>query len=204
LVVFLDTTGRAYTLQAHSLPSARGQGEPLTGRFNPPSGAGFVATLMGQPDDLYLFSTSFGYGFVCKLEDLYSRNKAGKGFMNIPPGARVLPPVKVRSLEQDWIVAITSEGHMLVTLLSELPQMSKGKGNKIINVPPAKLKSGEEVVCAIDLIQDGEKLTVHSGKKYKTMSAEEVDEHAAERGKRGLKLPRGYQKVDRVEVIQKS
>ena len=124
--------------------------------------------------------------------------------MNIPAGAKVLSPVRVRSIDEDWIVAITSEGHMLVTLLSELPQMSKGKGNKIINVPPAKLKAGEEVVCAIDLVQDGEKLTVYSGKKFKTMSANEVDEHAADRGKRGLKLPRGYQKVDRIEVIRKS
>ena len=198
--VFLDSTGRAYTLQAHSLPSARGQGEPLTGRFNPPAGAVFVSALIGNADELYLFSTSYGYGFVCRLGDLHSRNKAGKAFMKIPPGAKVLPPVKVRSLEDDWIVAISSEGHMLVTQLSELPQMSKGKGNKIINVPPAKLKSAEEWICAIDLIQDGEKLTIYAGKKHKTMKAAEVDEHAGERGKRGFKLARGYQKVDKMKV----
>ncbi len=201
LVVFLDSAGRAYTLQAHTLPSARGQGEPLTGRFNPPSGAVFVASMMGQDDDLYLFSTSFGYGFVCRLGDLYSRAKAGKTFMNVPAGARVMPPVRVRSLQDDWIVAVTSEGHMLVTALEELPQMSRGKGNKIINVPPAKLKAMEEWVAAIDLIQDGEKLVVYAGKKHKTMKPEEVDEHAAERGKRGLKLPRGYQNVDTIEVL---
>lgn len=200
LAVFLDSTGRAYTLAAHTLPSARGQGEPLTGRFNPPSGAVFVAALMGDPKDLYLFSTSHGYGFVCELGELHSRTKAGKAFMKVTPGAKVLPPVKVRSVENDFIVAISSEGHMLVTELSELPHMSKGKGNKIINVPSAKLKAGEESVCAIELIQDGEKLTVYAGKKHKTMSATEVDEHYAERGKRGLKLPRGYQKVDKVEV----
>lgn len=200
LAVFLDSTGRAYTLQAHSLPSARGQGEPLTGRFNPPSGATFMAAMMGNPDDLYLFATSFGYGFVCKLGDLHSRNKAGKAFLKLPPGAKVLQPVRVRSLEDDFIVAISSEGHMLVTELSELPQMSKGKGNKIINVPPAKLKAGDEWICAIDLIQDGEKLTVYAGKKHKVMKGSEVDEHYAERGKRGLKLARGYQKVDKIEV----
>jgi topoisomerase-4 subunit A len=198
--VFLDSTGRAYTLAAHTLPSARGQGEPLTGRFNPPSGAVFVAALMGDPKDLYLFSTSHGYGFVCELGELHSRTKAGKAFLKVPPGARVLPPVKVRSIEDDFIVAISSEGHMLVTELAELPRMSRGKGNKIINVPSAKLKAGEESVCAIKLIQDGEKLTVYAGKKHKTMSATEVDEHYAERGKRGLKLPRGYQKVDKIEV----
>ncbi len=201
--VFLDSTGRAYTLPAHTLPSARGQGEPLTGRFNPPAGATFVAALMGDPKDLYLFATSFGYGFVCELGELHSRNKAGKGFLKVPPGAKVLQPVKVRSLEDDFIVAVSSEGHMLVTELAELPQMSRGKGNKIINVPPAKLKDNEEWISAIDLIQDGEKLTVFAGKKHKTMSPTEVDEHYAERGKRGLKLPRGYQKVDKIEVLIK-
>ncbi|MFW2374553.1 MAG: DNA topoisomerase IV subunit A [Gammaproteobacteria bacterium] len=202
LAVFLDSSGRAYTLQAHTLPSARGQGEPLTGRFNPPPGASFVSALIGQPDELYLFTTSYGYGFVCKLGDLHSRNKAGKAFLKVQPGAKVLPPVAVRSVEEDWIVAISSEGHMLVTPLNELPQMARGKGNKIINVPPAKLKADDEWIAVIDLIQDGEKLTVYAGKKHKTMSAQEVDEHADERGKRGLKLPRGYQKVDSIEVIQ--
>ncbi|VAW64634.1 Topoisomerase IV subunit A [hydrothermal vent metagenome] len=201
--VFLDSTGRAYTLGSHTLPSARGQGEPLTGRFNPPPGAVFVSALMGDAKDLYLFSTSFGYGFVCELGELQTRNKAGKAFLKLPPGAKVLPPVKIRSLEDDFIVAISSEGHMLVTELSELPQMSKGKGNKIVNVPAAKLKEGEEWICAIDLIQDNEKLLVVAGKKHKTMSGGEVDEHYAERGKRGLKLPRGYQKVDRIEVLIK-
>jgi len=198
--VFLDSTGRAYTLQTHTLPSARGQGEPLTGRFNPPAGAVFVAAMLGNPDDFYLFATSFGYGFVCKLGDLHSRNKAGKAFLKVPPGAKVLQPVKVRSLEEDWIVAVSSEGHMLVTDMAELPQMSKGKGNKIINVPTAKLKNSDEWICAVDLIQDGEKLTIHAGKKHKTMKADEVDEHTGERGKRGLKLPRGYQKVDKIKV----
>lgn len=200
LAVFLDSTGRAYTLQAHTLPSARGQGEPLTGRFNLPPGAVFTAAMMGDPNDLYLVSTTFGYGFVFKLGDLHSRTKAGKAFLKVPPGAKVLPPVKVRSLEDDWIVAISSEGHMIVTALEELPQMSKGKGNKIINVPPAKLKDGQEWVAAIDLIQDGEKLKVYCGAKHKTMKPDEVDGHTAERGKRGLKLPRGYQKVDKIEV----
>ncbi len=126
LAVFLDSTGRAYTLQAHTLPSARGQGEPLTGRFNLPAGAEFTAAMMGDPNDLYLISSSFGYGFVFKLGDLHSRTKAGKAFLKVPAGAKVLPPVKVRSLDDDWIVAISSEGHMLVTELAELPQMAKG------------------------------------------------------------------------------
>ena len=131
-----------------------------------------------------------------------TRNKKGKVVLNVPKGARVLPPVRVRSLGDDWIVAITNAGYMLVTALNELPVLSRGKGNKIINVPAAKFKAREEYVSLITLVQDGEKVTVYAGKKHKTMKGAEVDEYAAERGRRGWKLPRGYQAVDRVEVME--
>jgi len=203
MAIFLDSTGRAYNIPTHNLPSARGQGEPLSGRVTPPDGATFVGVMMGKPDDYYLLSTDGGYGFACKLEDMMTRNKKGKVVLNVPKGARVLPPVHVRSLEDDWIVALTSSGYMLVTSLSELPVMAKGKGNKIINVPTAKFKTRDEFVKAIDLVQDGEKVTVFVGKKHKTMKGPEVDEYAAERGRRGWKLPRGYQAVDRMEVERK-
>jgi len=202
--IFLDSTGRTYMLPAHSLPSARGQGEPLTGRFNPPAGATFVAVVMGDLKDEYLMSSSFGYGFVNTIEDMQTRNKAGKAVLKPAAGAKVMPPVQVRSYEDDWIVAVSSEGHMLVAPLLELPKMARGKGNKIINVPTAKLKDGSEDVVAIDLIKDGEKLTLYTGKKTKILSAAEVDEFAGERGKRGLKLPRLYQKLESIEVIKKS
>jgi topoisomerase-4 subunit A len=156
--------------------------------------------MAGDPEQLYLLASDSGYGFVVRLGDLYTRNKAGKATLSVPNGALVLAPVPVRSLQDDWIVAATSEGYMLVIPLSELPQMSRGKGNRIINIPSAKLKSREEYVAAIDCIQDGEKLTVYAGKKYKTMKAAEVDEFAGERGRRGRKLPRGYQKVERISV----
>jgi topoisomerase-4 subunit A len=201
LAVFLDSNGRTYALPAHSLPSARGQGEPLSGRLKPADGARFVAVLAGDPDALYLLASDSGYGFVAKLGDMVTRNKAGKATLSVPKGCGVMPPVAVRSLEEDWIVAATTEGYMLVIPLAELPQMARGKGNKIINVPSAKLKAREEYVAAMALIQDGEKLTVYAGKKHKTMKADEVDEHAGERGRRGRKLPRGYQKVDHVEVL---
>ena len=200
LAVFIDSQGKAYALPAHSLPSARGQGESLTGRFNPSDGAAFVGVMMGDPEALYFLSTSFGYGFVCKLSDLYSRNKAGKRILNVPEGATVLPPVPIRSHEEDWIVAIGSEGYMLVTELSEFPIMSKGKGIKFINIPSAKLKSCEESVSHVTLVQDGEAITLTCGKKHKTMKGDEVDEYAGERGRRGLKLPRGYRAVDRIVV----
>lgn len=200
LAVFIDSQGRAYSLPAHSLPSARGQGESLTARFNPADGASFVGVMMGDAESLYFLATNFGYGFVCKLEDLYSRNKAGKRVLNVPQGAKVLPPVKVRSHDDDWIVAVGSEGYMLVTELSEFPLMSKGKGIKFINIPSAKLKSTEETVDHVHLVQDGESITLYCGKKHKTMKGEEVDEYAGERGRRGLKLPRGYRAVDRIIV----
>jgi topoisomerase-4 subunit A len=156
--------------------------------------------LAGDPDQVYLLASDSGYGFVCKLGDMVTRNKAGKATLSVPRGASVLAPVPVRSLQDDWIVAVSSEGYMLVIPLSELPQMSRGKGIKIINIPSAKLKSREEFVAAIDCIQDGEKLTVFAGKKHKTMKAVEVDEFEGERGRRGRKLPRGYQKVERIRV----
>ena len=202
--IFLDSTGRTYMCAAHSLPSARGQGEPLTGRFNPPAGATFVAVVMGDLKDEYLMSSSFGYGFVNTIEDMQTRNKAGKVVIKPAAGAKVMPPVVVRDYEEDWIVAVSSEGHMLVAPLSELPQMARGKGNKIINIPSSKLKDGSEDMVAIDLIQDGEKLTINTDKKTKLLSAAEVDEFAGERGKRGLKLPRLYQKLVSIEVNRKS
>jgi len=200
MAVFLDSQGKAYTLPAHSLPSARGQGESLTARFNPADGASFVGVMIGNPNNLYFLATDFGYGFVCKLGDLHSRNKAGKRILNVPDSAKVLPPVLVRSHKEDWIVAVGSEGYMLVTELSEFPLMSKGKGIKFINIPSTKLKAGEEKVDHVCLVQAGEALTLYCGKKHKTMKGKEVDGYAAERGRRGLKLPRGYRVVDRMMV----
>ena len=203
LVVFLDSNGRAYALPAHSLPTARGQGEPLSGRLKPADGARFVGVMAGAPDQLYLLASDSGYGFVVQLGEMITRNKAGKAVLSVPKGCGVLSPVPVRNLEDDWIVAITTGGYLLVIPLADLPRLARGKGNKIINVPAAKLKAREEYVIALDIIQDGENLIVHTGKKYKAMKPDEVDEYAGERGRRGRKLPRGYQKVERVEVVCK-
>ncbi|MCW8831325.1 MAG: DNA topoisomerase IV subunit A, partial [Gammaproteobacteria bacterium] len=203
MAVFIDSTGRAYTLPAHKLPSARGQGDPLTSYFTPPAGANFVSVMMGQPDDLYLLSSTFGYGFVARLGDMQAKTKSGKAVLNVGKEAKVLPPVKVRDLKNEQIVAVSSEGHMIVTPLEQLPQMAKGKGNKIINVPTKKLKAGEEEIVASTLIQTDEKLVVHAGKKYKTMKPAELEIYAGERGRRGLKLPKGYRNVDLLVVEYK-
>ncbi len=202
LAVFLDSNGRCYALPAHGLPSARGQGEPLTGRLNPPEGAGFVGVMMGTAEDRYLLATDSGYGFVCRLGDMVSRNRAGKAVLTVPAGARVLPPLRVADDGQGTrIAALTSSGHMLVTPLVGLPQMARGKGNKIIGIPAARLKACEEYVVALALIAQGDRLVIHCGKRHKVVKAAELDEYAAERGRRGRKLPRGCQKVDAVEVV---
>ncbi len=200
LAVFIDSTGRTYALPAHTLPSARGQGEPLTGRLNPPDGAAFVGVLIGSPDDLFLLASDAGYGFVTRLEELITRNKSGKKVMSVPKGARIVPPAPVRSHEEDWVVAVTTEGNMLVVPLADLPELPKGKGIKIIGIPSKRVAAREEYVAAVALVQDGEPLTVYAGQRKKTLKGDEVDQYVGERGRRGLKLPRGFRKVDYMVV----
>ncbi|MBC8212325.1 MAG: DNA topoisomerase IV subunit A [Gammaproteobacteria bacterium] len=199
LVVFIDSHGRSYATPAHTLPSARGQGEPLTGRFKPAAGAEFISTLMARDEDLFLLSTTFGYGFICKFSDMTSRNKNGKALISIPDGAELLPPVAISDAATQQIVAITSVGYIGVIPLRDLPHLSKGKGNKIINIPPKKLKAHEEIVGAIHCVSENDRLTVHVGKKFKCMNYRELQDYVIERGKRGNKLPRGWQNVDWVE-----
>jgi topoisomerase IV subunit A len=203
MAVFIDSAGRSYATPSHNLPSARGQGEPLTGRFKPAAGVNFIAAVMGRDDDLYLMSTTFGYGFICKFSDMVTRNKNGKALISIPAGAELLPPVPVKDYDNQYIVAVTSDGYIGVIPIRDLPQLAKGKGNKIINVPPKKLKAGEEIVGAIHCIEEKDSLTLHVGKKFKTMNHRELMDYVIERGKRGSKLPRGWQNVDWVEQIDK-
>ncbi|GIX21634.1 MAG: DNA topoisomerase 4 subunit A [Gammaproteobacteria bacterium] len=199
--VFLDSTGRAYTLPAHTLPSARGLGEPLSGRLNPPAGATFVGVMLGQADDLYLLASDAGYGFVARLGDLVTRNRSGKVVLKLPEGARVLPPVPVREPDADWIVAVTRQGRMLLVPLAELPRMARGKGSKFIHIAPADLKAGRDGVLHLALLQDGEGLLLERGGKTRKLRAAEVDAYAGERGRRGQKLPRGFTPPDRIEVL---
>ena len=198
--VFLDSSGRAYTLPAHKLPSARGQGDPLSSYFTPTPGAHFVGVAIGDPDDLYLLASNFGYGFIVRLGDMQANAKKGKAVLNVGKQASALPPVKMISVETDQIAAVSSAGHMLLTPAEQLPQMTKGKGNKIINIPAKHLKAGDEKVVAMTIVPEGGKLVVHSGKKHKTMKAPELEGYAGERGRRGLKLSQGYRVVDRFVV----
>jgi topoisomerase-4 subunit A len=198
--VFLqDTSGRFYALPGHTLPSARGQGEPATGRLNLPSGALFTDVLMGADEQKILLGTDAGYGFIGKIGDLYTKNKAGKAVVSIPKGGRILNPKMVNDANS-LIAAVSNEGRMLVFPIADLPELARGKGNKILNIPGSRLQSREEFVIDYAVIPVGEALVVHSGKRYLVMKDTDLEHYRGERGRRGHKLPRGFQKVDRLDV----
>jgi topoisomerase-4 subunit A len=194
--IFIDSTGRSYSLPAHTLPSARGQGEPLSGRVNPIAGASFETVVMGRDEDLLLMSCDAGYGFVGTVGDLQSRNKAGKAVINLPSGAKLLAPQPVTDYESDMVAAITTEGRLLLFPIRELPQMGRGKGNKIISIPSAKVAMREEYVIAVAVIKAEQNLTLRSGKRHITLKKGDMEHYTGERGRRGNKLPRGFQRVD--------
>ncbi|RCL23884.1 DNA topoisomerase IV subunit A [Pseudomonas sp. AFG_SD02_1510_Pfu_092] len=198
--VLIDSTGRSYSLAAHSLPSARGQGEPLTGRLTPPPGATFECVLLPDDDALYVVASDAGYGFVVKGEDLQAKNKAGKGLLSLPNGAKVMTPRPVANREQDWLAAVTTEGRLLVFKVSDLPQLGKGKGNKIIGVPGDRVASREEFVTDLAVIAEGATLVLQAGKRTLSLKADDLEHYKGERGRRGSKLPRGFQRVDSLQV----
>jgi topoisomerase-4 subunit A len=199
-VVILDSTGRAYTVASHNLPSARGQGEPVTGRINPPSGATFEGMMMGSEDQLYLLASDAGYGFVAKLGDLQTKNRAGKGAISLPKGGRVLQPSLITSVAGSWVAAATNEGRLLVFPLEDLPQLARGKGNKIIGIPSARVQSRDEFVVAVQVISERDSLLVYAGKRHIKLKFSELEHYRGERGRRGNKLPRGFQKVDAIRI----
>jgi len=199
-VVILDSTGRAYTEASHNLPSARGQGEPVTGRINPPSGASFEGMMMGAEDQLYLLASDAGYGFVARLADLQTKNRAGKAAISLPKGGRVLQPSAISKVEDSWVVSVTNEGRLLAFPLADLPQLARGKGNKIIGIPSARVQSREEFVVAVQVISEKDSLLVHAGKRHIKLKFSELEHYRGERGRRGNKLPRGFQKVDAISI----
>jgi topoisomerase-4 subunit A len=198
--VILDSTGRAYTIPSHNLPSARGQGEPVTGRINPPSGATFEGLMMGGEETLYLLASDAGYGFVAKLADLQTKNRAGKAAIKLPKGGQVLQPAPIADIDDAWVAAVSNEGRMLLFPLAELPQLSRGKGNKILSIPGARVQSREEFVVSVQVMTEKDALVIYSGKRHLTLKGDDLTHYRGERGRRGNKLPRGFQKVDRMIV----
>lgn len=198
--VFVDSTGRAYSIQTHTLPSARGQGEPLTGRVNPPSGATFEGLCMGDSKDLFLMASDAGYGFIAQFSDMVSKNKAGKALLTLPKNARVMPPVAIMD-ESQMLVSVSNEGRMLLFPLSDLPKLGRGKGNKVINISSARAADRLELMAHTALLGEKDSLVLHAGRRHVTLKPADLEHYRGERGRRGNKLPRGFQKVDRVEVI---
>jgi topoisomerase-4 subunit A len=193
LAVFIDSTGRAYSVGAHTLPSARGQGEPLSGHFNPPDGASFRAVLIGAPEDRWLIASSAGYGFIVKLEELYSRNKAGKAVLRVPGGGSVVPAAPVGA-EATHIAAMSSDGRLLVFEVDELPELARGKGNKIMALP----KTGGIVLVGVSALAPGQGVAIDAGQRHMLIKPADLDHYLAARGRRGSALPRGWRKVERL------
>jgi len=200
--VFLDSRGRAYSLSAHTLPSARGLGEPLTSRFTLQSGEKFLWTLCGDPEQKILLASSFGYGYVTRLGNLHSRVKAGKAQLSVPAGAQPVMPVPLRDDADSLVVCATSEGYLLAFPLEEVPELPKGKGNKLINVPPKRLKSGDEFVVGVAVMAEKDEILVWAGQRYLRLGLKDIEHFRGERAHRGRKLPRGFQRVTRVELAQ--
>jgi len=197
-VAFLDSEGRAYSTLIHTLPSARGNGEPLTGRFSPAPGSAFMTLASGENNTRFVLASTHGYGFVTRFENLTGRNKAGKAMLNLTSGSRVLTPAVVANPETDRIVAVTSSGNLLAIAASDLPELDKGKGNKIIDIPKAKLAT--ERVVAVVSVAPGNTLVVRSGQRTMNLSFKDLDTYLGTRATRGHLLPRGWQKVEGLAV----
>lgn len=199
--VFMDSTGRAYSIAAHSLPSARGQGEPLSGRLNPADGATFRGVMIGEPGSRWLVASDAGYGFFVELAQLYSRNRAGKACLRVPAGGNVVIPTRFPHGEfpaEAWVAAVSSIGRLLVFPAGELPELARGKGNKIIGIPTAKYRSGEERMIAVQVIGPDEGLQIACAQRVMTLKWADLGHYDGERGRRGSLLPRGWRKVDRL------
>jgi len=200
LAVFLDSTGRTYSLPAHTLPSARGQGEPLSGRLDPPDGATFPGILIGEPDDRWVLASGAGYGFVIRLGELHSRNRSGKAILKVPERSSVLAPVPVPEGEEVLLAALNTDGRLLAFPVTDLPELPRGKGNKIFGIPAKKAASGEESLLAIAALAPGQVLRIACGERRMGLAYRELAVYRGERGQRGSLLPRGWRKAEGLEV----
>ena len=200
--VFLDSSGRAYSLPAHTLPSARSLGEPLTSRFTPSEGGQFMYAIAGDSQQKLVLASSFGYGFVTETINLHSKMKAGKAMISLPGDSKPVAPAIIGSVEADTVVCVTSEGYLLAFPLTDLPALAKGKGNKLINIPPKRLKAGEEHMVGMVVIAQSEEILVWAGQRYMRIGKRDLQHFTGERAKRGRKLPRGFQRVTRIEIAE--
>ena len=203
ILVAIDSDGRTYSIAAHDLPSARSFGEPLSSSCTPQPGATFQGLMMGNEKSEYLLATNAGYGFVATLSNLSTRIKAGKSILRVPDGVSVLMPRPITDFEDDWIAVVTSVGRLLIFTVGELVRLNRGKGMRLINIPAAKFKSGEEFVVDIAVFQEGHNLRVDSGKRYLKMRPADFDNYVDIRAKRGKFLPKGFRRVQSIAPIPK-
>jgi topoisomerase IV subunit A len=199
--VFIDSTGRTYSVPAHALPSARGLGEPLASRLNPPDGARFVGCLLGEPEDLWLLGTDAGYGFTVRLKELVTDRRAGKTILSVPQNARVLPPAWVPTADS-WVVVAGSEGKMLAFPVSEVPELPRGKGLKLYDIPGKRSAARQEFLTGMTVVPPGGALILWAGAERKEISFKDLAGYRGERAQRGLVLPRGWRKIDALEALR--
>ena len=199
-VIFFDTKGRFYQLPVHDLPSARGQGEPLTGRLTPPSGASFMGMMMLPESGFVLLASSGGYGFIAPVDTLISKNKSGKAVLTVGDDEKVLPPCVCTQIEHHYLAAVSTQGRLLVLAAEDLPEMTKGKGQKILALKSTK-GSDDDQLLAIVALSEGQGLQMIAGKRQLTLKWAELQDYRGARATRGQLLPRGLQKVEAVTVI---
>ena len=198
--VIIDSFGKAFTLPIHKLPSARGQGDPVSGSINSQSGSTFAGVVAGTDDDYCLLASTSGYGFIAKIAELQTKNKSGKTALNTK-GAIPLGPEKVIKINDSYLAAITEEGKMLLIESSDLPILSKGKGNKIINIDKKQFEAKENKLIFLKSLAKGSSLKIYSGKQNYTIKSKDLENFVGTRGRKGNFLPKGYRRVDAVEVI---
>jgi topoisomerase-4 subunit A len=196
--MFIDSTGRVYSVLAQGLSSARGQGDALSGMFKPPDGAEFCGAMIGEMQDRWLLASDAGYGFIAKLEDLASRNKAGKAVLRVPQDGRAVVPAPAPAGKECLIAAVSSIGRLLLFEMDELPELSKGKGNKLINIPTKKYQSGDEKLVAVMVVPEDGNLLLHTETRTMTLKWDDLDDYYGERALRGSLLPKGWRKVTRL------
>ena len=198
---FFDSTGKVFSIAAHTLPSARGMGEPITGRISAESGVSFQGVIIGTDDQSFVISNTSGYGFISEIRNIVSTKKTGKNFIKIPHEAGLIPPILIKD-HHTHLASISSLGRMLVFEINELPNLAKGKGNKIMNIPKPKFLAGEESMSHICLVGKISSMQIHSGKRHMNLKLKDCENYISSRAKRGLMLPQGYRKVDKViEII---
>jgi len=204
MLIALDSTGRTYAVPSHKLPSARGQGEPLTSSVTPPNGAIFKSVMMGKDQDQYVMFSDAGYGFICQIENMLTKNKKGKATLSVPNGAESLPALKVNNPQDDFLAVVTTAGYLTIYPVTELPELAKGKGVKLINIPSALLKDRSEYVLGATIFRKGQHVLVHAGKRYLRLKGQDIEHYMGERGKRGRKLPKGFQAVKAITTEKAS